>query len=126
MRVYFICKNNKDCIYIFIDLYRLLKVLSCSNFCFGSYPCIEVPYHWCCLRSVTKLKLHLFSKIVNEPDDNDDMILADEEYRNRFRVRCPILGCPYLDNDSIPNKAIILDMFTDKDKKHIEKFHPSC
>ena len=54
------------------------------------------------------------------------MIETDEEYRNRIRLRCPIIGCPYLDADSIPNEAIIPDMFTDKDKKHIEKFHPNC
>ena len=56
----------------------------------------------------------------------DDTFETDDFYRDRIRVRCPIINCPYLDADSIPTRAIIPDMFTDKDKKHIEKFHPNC
>ena len=48
--------------------------------------------------------------------------------RDRFRTRptCPRMDCPFNHADSIPTQAIILDMFTDKDKKHIEKYHHSC
>ena len=53
---------------------------------------------------------------------------TDENDRGRARSRfiCPIVDCPFANADSIPTQAIILDMFTEEDKNHIELFHPEC
>ena len=60
-------------------------------------------------------------------DDNDNVsINIYNRDRYRYRPTCPIMDCPYVDADSIPNNAIVLDMFDEKEKLHIEQYHPEC
>ena len=49
-------------------------------------------------------------------DDNTGV-----DYRDRNRSRqCPDMECAYLNADTLPNYAIVLDSFSEKDMKHIE------
>ena len=52
----------------------------------------------------------------------------ENHQRGRFRPRprCPIKDCEYHHADSIPNQAIILDLFTEKNKQHIKQYHIDC
>ena len=68
---------------------------------------------------------------INDITKNNNQKLTDKlgnVKRDRFRSRptCPKMDCPFNHADSIPTQAIILDMFTEKDKKHIQQYHHSC
>ena len=58
--------------------------------------------------------------------DGNDKLGNDNRDRFRSRPTCPRIDCPFNHADSIPTKAIILDMFTEKDRKHIQQYHFSC
>ena len=56
------------------------------------------------------------------------MNILENYRRDRFqsRARCPVKDCEYLHADSIPNQAIVLDLFTKEDKQHIKQYHTEC
>ena len=66
--------------------------------------------------------------IISDNNNNDNNKISEnyQRYRFRSRPRCPIKDCEYQHADSIPNKAIILDLFTEKDKQHIKQYHIEC
>ena len=63
---------------------------------------------------------------MNNMKANDAIFEIHQRDGYRSRARCTRIDCPYFDAETIPNYAIVLESFSDKEKSHIKNFHHSC